>query len=338
MTVHRWGVFAVVAASVLWGTTGTAATFAPGVSPLAIAAVAMGIGGLLQAAVAARQIRANRATLVARWRLVAIGALAVAAYPLAFYSAMHLAGVAVGTVVSIGSAPIAAALIEWGSDRRPLSRRWVAGALLGVAGAALLSVFGHGGQAGVTGSPWSSTAGILLGLVAGVTYALYSWAAHRLISAGTPARAAMGAMFGVGGVLLMPVLALTGASLLASVSNAAVGLYMALVPMFVGYLLFGWGLSHLRASTATSISLLETVVAAALAVLIVGERLAAPAWVGAAMVVGSLFVLGDGVPKAGVPRKAGAAKKRAAGKASTPKEASAAKERNLAAATNGPSA
>lgn len=338
MTVHRWGVFAVVAASVLWGTTGTAATFAPGVSPLAIGAVAMGIGGLLQAAVAARQIRANRATLVARWRLVAIGALAVAAYPLAFYSAMHLAGVAVGTVVSIGSAPIAAALIEWGSDRRPLSRRWVAGALLGVAGAALLSVFGHGGQTGVPGSPWSSTAGILLGLVAGVTYALYSWAAHRLIRAGTPARAAMGAMFGVGGVLLMPVLALTGASLLASVSNAAVGLYMALVPMFVGYLLFGWGLSHLRASTATSISLLETVVAAALAVLIVGERLAAPAWVGAAMVVGSLFVLGDGVPKAGVPRKAGAAKKRAAGKASTPKEASAAKERNLAAATNGPSA
>lgn len=337
MTVHRWGVFAVVAASVLWGTTGTAATFAPGVSPLAIGAVAMGIGGLLQAAVAARQIRANRATLVARWRLVAIGALAVAAYPLAFYSAMHLAGVAVGTVVSIGSAPIAAALIEWGSDRRPLSRRWVAGALLGVAGAALLSVFGHGGQTGVPGSPWSSTAGILLGLVAGVTYALYSWAAHRLISAGTPARAAMGAMFGVGGVLLMPVLALTGASLLASASNAAVGLYMALVPMFVGYLLFGWGLSHLRASTATSISLLETVVAAALAVLIVGERLAAPAWVGAAMVVGSLFVLGDGVPKAGVP-KAGAAKKRAPTKASTPKEASAAKERDLAAAANDPSA
>ncbi|CAM3135600.1 EamA-like transporter family protein [Arthrobacter ulcerisalmonis] len=310
----RWGIFAVVAASVLWGTTGTAATLAPGVSPLAIGAVAMGIGGLLQAAVAARQIRANRAPLVARWRLVAIGALAVAAYPLAFYSAMHLAGVAVGTVVTIGSAPIAAALIEWGSDRRPLSRRWVAGALLGVAGAALLSVFGHGGEAGAPGSTWSSTAGILLGLVAGVTYALYSWAAHRLISAGNPARAAMGAMFGVGGVLLMPVLALTGASLLASASNAAVGLYMALMPMFVGYLLFGWGLSHLRASTATSISLLETVVAAALAVLIVGERLAAPAWVGAAMVVGSLFVLGDGAPKA-----------------------SAAKERDLAAATNDPS-
>ena len=45
-----WGTLSVVAASVLWGTTGTAATFAPGVSPLAIGAVAMGAGGLLQRA------------------------------------------------------------------------------------------------------------------------------------------------------------------------------------------------------------------------------------------------------------------------------------------------
>ena len=53
---QRWGALSVVAASVLWGTTGTAATFAPGVSPLAIGAVAMGAGGLLQALVAARRI------------------------------------------------------------------------------------------------------------------------------------------------------------------------------------------------------------------------------------------------------------------------------------------
>lgn len=37
------GIAAVLAASVLWGTTGTAATFASGVSPLAIGAVAMGV-------------------------------------------------------------------------------------------------------------------------------------------------------------------------------------------------------------------------------------------------------------------------------------------------------
>jgi len=86
-------------------------------------------------------------------------------------------------------------------------------------------------------------------------------------------------------------LAFTGAPLLASWQNLAVGAYMALVPMFAGYVLFGWGLARIRASTATTVSLAETVVAAILAVVIVGERLPALAWVGASLVAGSLFVL-----------------------------------------------
>lgn len=295
-----WGALFVAAASVLWGTTGTAATFAPSVSPLAIGAVAMGIGGLLQALYAARSIAARRGRLVGRWRLVLLAAAAVAVYPLAFYSSMHLAGVAIGTVVSIGSAPVAAALVERFADGKPLTRRWIAGALLGVGGAALLSFAGHGPAGPASslegGGSGASTAGILLGLVAGGTYALYSWAAHRLIGGGIPSRAAMGAVFGLGGVLLMPVLAVTGGPLLQSWTNFWVGAYMALVPMFAGYVLFGWGLARIRASTATSISLLETVVAAVLAVLVVGERLPALGWLGAVVVLASLFILTPGTP------------------------------------------
>ncbi|MDQ0770930.1 DME family drug/metabolite transporter [Pseudarthrobacter defluvii] len=302
-----WGALAVVAASILWGTTGTAATFAPAVSPLAIGAVAMGLGGLLQALYATRHIAVQSGALLQRWRLVSLGAAAVAVYPLAFYSSMHLSGVAVGTVVSIGSAPVAAALIERFADRKPLSRQWILGALLGVGGAALLSLAGHapagaesagtastGSMAAASGpgaDQWMSTAGILLGLLAGTTYALYSWAAHRLTSNGLTTRAAMGAVFGLGGLLLMPVLAVTGGPLLESWGNAGVGAYMAAVPMFAGYLLFGWGLARVGASTATSISLLETVVAAVLAVLVVGERLPALGWLGAAVVLASLFIL-----------------------------------------------
>lgn len=43
------GFIAVLIASILWGTTGTAASYAPNLSPLAIGAIAMGGGGLLQA-------------------------------------------------------------------------------------------------------------------------------------------------------------------------------------------------------------------------------------------------------------------------------------------------
>ncbi|MBT2250553.1 EamA family transporter [Arthrobacter sp. BHU FT2] len=301
----------VAAASVLWGTTGTAATFAAGVGPLAIGAVAMGIGGLLQALTAARAIRQQWHGILRQWQLAVLGAVAVAVYPLAFYSSMDLSGVAVGTVVSIGSAPVTAALIERFADRKPLTRRWTAGALLGVGGAAMLSFAGHSPEAPagtVAGGSWSFTAGILLGLLAGGTYALYSWAVHRMIG-GTPgtagggtiaggvtSRAAMGCVFGLGGLLLMPVLAATGAPLLASGTNFAVGAYMALVPMFAGYVLFGLGLARVKASTATAISLLETVVAAVLAVLVVGERLPALGWLGAAVVLGSLFILAPRPP------------------------------------------
>ncbi|HKU01294.1 MAG TPA: EamA family transporter [Arthrobacter sp.] len=301
----------VVAASILWGTTGTAATFAPGVSPLAIGAVAMGLGGLLQALFAARHITVQARSLPGQWRPVTLGAAAVATYPLAFYSSMHLSGVAVGTVVSIGSAPVAAALVERFADRKPLSRRWILGALLGVGGAALLSFAGHtpAGPASAAAAPaaaaaaaeWGSTAGILLGLLAGTTYALYSWAAHRLTGHGTTPRAAMGTIFGLGGLLLMPVLAVTGGPLLESWGNVGVAAYMAVVPMFAGYLLFGWGLARVGASTATSISLLETVVAAVLAVLVVGERLPAPGWLGAAVVLASLFILTPRPRPAAVP-------------------------------------
>ncbi|MFV2120977.1 DMT family transporter [Streptomyces sp. Act-28] len=297
------GSLCVLAASVLWGTTGTAATFAPAVGPLAVGAVAMGLGGLLQALVAAPRIVRQARELRARLGVVLLGALAVAVYPLAFYSSMRLAGVAVGTVVSIGTAPLASALIERVVDRRRLTRRWKAGAALGLLGTALLCVAEAAGAPGVaTGASTGATAlGVVLGLVAATTYAVYSWAAHRLITRGITSRAAMGAIFGVGGLLLVPVLLATGAPLVASWSNATVGVYMAVVPMFVGYMLFGWGLTHVPASTATTLSLLEPAVAAVLAVFVVGERLPAVGWFGIVLVVGCLAVLTAPAPPARRP-------------------------------------
>ncbi|WP_373298305.1 DMT family transporter [Nakamurella endophytica] len=284
------GVRSVLAAAVLWGTTGTAATFAPGVGPLAVGAVAMGVGGLLQAAAAGRPITRARTALRSRHRSVLVGAVAVAVYPLAFYSSMRLAGVAVGTVVSIGSAPLASAVIERVADRRRLSARWALAAALGLTGTVLVCL--RGAPPGTAGpSSWPVVLGVFLGLVAGGTYAVYSWAAHRLMSAGVPTRAVMGAVFGLGGLLLVPVMVATGGPLVADWRNAAVGAYLAVVPMFAGYVLFGRGLARVPASTATTLSLLEPAVAAVLAVLVVGERLAVAGWAGLVLVVACLGVL-----------------------------------------------
>lgn len=282
------GMIAVLVAATLWGTTGTAATFAPTVGPLAMGAAALGIGGMLQALVALPQLRNARPQLRSHTGIVVAGAVGVFVYPLAFYSSMHLAGVAIGTVVSLGSAPIASGLLERIVERRRLGAWWMLAAALGIAGAAVLCV------AKLQDAPaetMPTVAGVLLGLAAGATYALYSWSAHRLMHAGIPRAAAMGAVFGIGGLALMPVLLITGAPLIQSPQAFAVGAYMALVPMFVGYLAFGYGLSRVAASTATTLTLVEPAVAAVLAVVIVGERLPIVGWLGMAAICASLLVL-----------------------------------------------
>ena len=294
----------IVLAALLWGTTGTAASLLPAsVSPLATGAATMCVGGLLLALTAPRQAGAVLRGGGASWRWVVPGALAVVAYPLAFYSSMSLAGVAVGNVVSLGTAPLFAALLERLLDpalrRRRLDRRWAASAGAAVVGVTLLAVFGHDerpresgfvagpGQAVAAGLQTTSTflAGVALGLLAGLAYATYTYTAGRLLDLGHTARGSMAAQFGVGAVVLLPVLLLTGAPIVETLSSVGVHLYLALGPMFVAYLLFGAGLRTVSSSRATTVTLLEPVVATLLAVLVVGERLAPPGWLGLALVL-----------------------------------------------------
>lgn len=282
------GIAAISFTSLLWGTTGTAATFAPGVGPLAIGAAALGIGGLLQAVVAIPALRQSGAALHAKLGIVILGAMAVAVYPLAFYSSMHYAGVAIGSVVSLASAPLASGLLERVVDRSPLSRWWMLAAGLGIAGSTALCASKLDGPS-ADAAP--TLVGIGLGLVAGVTYSMYSWVVHGLMRSGIDRSAAMGSVFGAGGALLLPVLLLTGAPLVASAQNLAVAGYMALVPMFLGYLAFGYGLTKVSASTATTVTLTEPAIATVLAVVIVGERLGPFGWAGLCVIGLVLIIL-----------------------------------------------
>ncbi|EXL06369.1 membrane protein [Brucella anthropi] len=281
---YLMGVTAIIVASTIWGTTGTAATFAPEVGAAAIGAAAMGLGGLAQAAIAWRGLIASRKALADQWRVLLVGAVCVAIYPLAFYGSMRMAGVTIGTVISLGSAPLLSAGIEYRQSGFRPSLRWLAGAIIGIVGMVLLSMSEDGGGH-ASSAEGSTLMGALVGLVAGFTYALYSSCARQLMQGGISSTTAMGATFGIGGLLLMPVLLATGGPFLASWNNAAVGLYMAFVPMFLGYVCFGYGLSRVETSVATTITLFEPVVAAFFAVVIVGERLSALGWFGVLLVV-----------------------------------------------------
>ncbi|MCU1405782.1 MAG: EamA family transporter [Glaciihabitans sp.] len=304
---------ALVVASVLWGTTGTAASFmGDSVSPIAIGASTMALGGLLlfavsaKAALAALRDRASRGWLL-------LGAVGVFVYPLAFYSGMSLAGVAIGNVVALGSGPVFAAALEWLFERQRLSRRGAISTAIAVVGVLLLGLFGHaavrtGGPSGVhgatgeaAGSGGSVGLGLLLGLAAGLAYALYTYSSTRVIRAGHSGRATMGATFGLGAIGLVPVLLVTGGPLLGAPSNLAIAAYLAVGPMFVAYLFFGFGLGSLRSSTVTTITLLEPVVATILAVAVVGERLTITGWAAILIILVGVSVLATARPARKTP-------------------------------------
>lgn len=283
------GAWALVLASLLWGTTGTAASFLPeDVSPLAIGASTMGVGGLLLFATAWRvSWTAIADGRIRGWLL--LGAVGVIVYPLAFYLSMDLAGVAIGNVVSLGTGPVFASILEWAFERSRLSALWATCTAVAIAGVALLAFGGHGAVEGASGGAFLP--GIAAGALAGLAYALYTYASSRAIRAGAPSRAAMGGMFGLGALGLIPVLVVLGGPLLQSPSTIGIAAYLALGPMFLAYVLFGIGMRTLRSTTATTITLLEPVVATVLAVIVVGERLDPVAWVGLALILVSVTVL-----------------------------------------------
>lgn len=281
------GIFAILAASVLWGTTGTAAAYAPNLSPLAIGAFAMGFGGLLQALIAKSAIQQSWQQIKQQPLLLILGVFSVALYPLAFYSSMHYAGITVGTVVSIGTAPIFSALFERFFNRQALSLRWFISFILGITGVFLLSI---GETPDVSQAP-NQTLGIMLGFVAGLTYSLYSWIARQFILQGINAKAAMGAIFGLAALILIPSLFWTAQNLFDEARNLYVVIYMASIPMFIGYVLFGYGLKTVSASHAITLTLFEPVVAAFLAAILIGEKIVLLGWVGIAMIFACLIIL-----------------------------------------------
>ncbi|MCG6494112.1 DMT family transporter [Kitasatospora sp. A2-31] len=286
---------AVVAAAVLWGTTGTVGSLAPsGAPPAAVGAAGLALGGLLLllSAPGARTLP-KRGTGSER-RLLLLGVLAVAGYPVTFYPAVARTGVAVATVIALGSAPVLTGLLAWATGQARPTVRWACATGAAVAGCAALVL---GPLAGGGGTP-VDCGGVVLAALAGLSYAVYSLVGGRLIARGHPSGAVMGVLFGGAALLVLPVVLGGDTGWLLSPRGAAVAGYLAAVTTFLAYRLFGHGLRHTTAQTATTLTLAEPAVAAVLGVAVLGERLPAASWCG-------LAVLGAGLAALALPTGAG---------------------------------
>jgi drug/metabolite transporter, DME family len=273
-------VFMALGAALLWGTTGTARALGPaGAAPLAVGAARIAVGGAALVAIALA-----RGTLVRRWPVAPalLAAVAVAIYQLSFFEGVARAGVAVGTILAIGSAPAFAGLLALVFLRERPSARWVVATAVAVAGLVLLAF----PDAALPTEPLA----LALPLIAGAGYAVYATVTKRLlVGADNVAVAALA--FGGGAVLLIPVLVLADMAWLADPRGIAVVLWLGLAATAVAYILFTRALRRLPVSWGATLSLLEPLTASLLGVVVLGERLGTVQLAGAALVAAGLVLL-----------------------------------------------
>ncbi len=108
---------------------------------------------------------------------------------------------------------------------------------------------------------------------------------------GNASRSVMAGAFGTASVVLVPAFLLGDLEPLLRPHGAVVLAYLAAVPMACAYLLFGYGLRRLSASTATTLAMAEPVVATCLATLVLGEQLTFVAWAGFGLIVSGIALI-----------------------------------------------
>lgn len=273
--------FFVLIAAVLWGMTGTTQTFLnDGISPVAVATIRSAIGGglLLIVAIGLGKIQFRTWS----WQLTLLAAASIALFQGLFFSSIRLTGVAIGTVVTIGSAPVFSGVLEWLIWKMRPTKVWGIATALAIVGCMLLFV--KNGNASV------HMGGIVLALVAGVSFAFYTNISKKLMMR-EEALPAVAMTFSLCALLLFPFSVSGGYSWFGQSNNLWPMLFMGVMCTSVAYLLFLSGLQKISSSSAVTLSLAEPLTAALLGVFFVGEYLSIASWLGVTMLLGGILVL-----------------------------------------------
>ena len=303
-------VFAVLAAALLFGTTGTSMALGPDdTTPLSVGAVRLVIGGTGLAIIAfvlarrhARQATAPAPRIGIRpLALMVLTGFCLALYQPLFFLGTERNGVAVGTVVALGSAPILAGLLEWVLTRRVPTTTWMLATALATVGVVMLGFGGEAPTAG--GGGGTDPIGLLASVGAGATFAVIANTQRRLLDEGWDPFTVVGAMGASSAVLSAFVLPFVDLSWLGTTAGLVMALWLGLATISIAYVMFTWGLGGLTAATAATLTLGEPLTASILGIVVLGERLSALAIIGLVILAAGLALLawGSRAPRDPVP-------------------------------------
>lgn len=271
----------VLLGAILWGTTGTAQTFLPdNAHPFIISAGRSASGGLflLLIMVILKKIKFRSWP----WKQTFYAAVCISLFQLLFFSSVRLTGVAIASVVAIGSAPVFSGLIEWVFLKMRPTKVWGISTGLAIVGCMFLFV--------TKGEVSINPLGILYSLVAGIIFALYTMTSKSMLQ-NEDAISVVAMTFSLSALLLTPFYFIFDVSWLKDAGNVGIIFYLGIATTSIAYVLYGWGLRKIPASSALTLSLAEPTTAALLGVVVVGELLSMTSWIGIALLLGSIAIL-----------------------------------------------
>lgn len=301
---RRNGVSLLVLAGVSWGTGGLLGSLLgreTGLTPLAVAAYRLGLGGLLVlvavagltlAGLAPRPAFADAAHRRSALRRIGLLAVLAAAFQACYFTAVSLTTVGLATLVTIGTAPVVVVAVE--TLRGRTRRRSLPVVVLALLGLGLLVGLP------ITGAdPLTAAAGAAAAVVAGSGFAVMTLIGSRPVP-GLDPMVATGASFVVGGLLLaVPAAALGGMAF--TVTSSGIGLLALFVvlPTALAYTAYFRGLGATTSpGTGAVLALLEPLTAAALAAVVLGERLGVTGTVGALLLAVAVLLAARADPVA----------------------------------------
>ncbi|MEV6206404.1 EamA family transporter [Kitasatospora sp. NPDC051914] len=293
------GLLYITFSATAWGTAGAAAALlydGSGLGPLALTFWRSLGGVVLLLAVWACTGLGNRSDRGPRpagaalpWRRravrIAVNGLGLTVFQAAYFVAVQQTGLAVATVVTLGSAPVLIAIgarLAMGERLGGAGAVAVGGALAGLA----VLVLGDGGSGEVR------PAGVLWALVSASGYGCITLYTRWLGRAGERQSASSTTLwsFAVCTVCLLPFALAEGVLPQAEGlgRTALLLVYLASVPTALAYGLYFAGAAVVRATTASVIALIEPVSATVIAVLLLGEHLTPAAAAGTAVLLASV--------------------------------------------------
>lgn len=275
----------VVAAGVLLGTAGTASALGPSqATPAALGALRLAVGAVVLVALLPL-LGGSWASIphLLRRPTVWVMAAGSAAYQLLFFGAVARSGVALSTLVAVGTGPVFTGLLGWTILRHRPTLVWAGATALAFVGLLLRSC----GQLSL-----GDVLGLAMALGAGLCSAAYIIAAKAELDRGGNVVELPGTAFLLGALMLTPLLLQQPLEWVSTPSGVLLVLYLGVASMAAANVFHVSGLRGLPPGPAATLQLADPMTATLLGVLVLGETITPLGLLGLVLVLVGLLAQG----------------------------------------------